>query len=127
MTLPSSLPNANGTSYAATLRSTVKKEKGGDNIPEFEPPRLADSLERKLQILPNEWYEETTYKSDDVAAHYAFYQPTQGPFIVVPSTASDTFNADFELKSKSGQLQVANLGADIFNAGNFHILNLNST
>ena len=107
VTLPSSLPNANGTSYAATLRSTVKKEKGGDNIPEFEPPRLADSLERKLQILPNEWYEETTYKSDDVAAHYAFYQPTQGPFIVVPSTASDTFNADFELKSKSGQLQVA--------------------
>jgi len=67
------LPNANGTSYAATLRSTVKKEKGGDNIPEFEPPRLADQLERKLQILPNEWYEETTYKSDDVAAHYAFY------------------------------------------------------
>ena len=41
VTLPSSLPNANGT-YAQTLKSTVKKEKGGDNIPEFEPPRLAD-------------------------------------------------------------------------------------
>lgn len=57
-------------------------------------------MERKLQILPNEWYDETTYKSDDVAALYAFYQPTQGPFIVVPSSASDTFNADFTLTSK---------------------------
>ena len=99
VTLPSSLPGV-GLNYAATLRQTVKKEKGGDNIPEFEPPRLDDHLERKLQILPNEWYQETSYKSDDVASLYAFYQPTQGPFIVVPSTASDTFNADFTLTSK---------------------------
>ena len=47
VTLPSTLPGQ-GMSYAQTLRSTVKKEKGGDNIPEFEPPRLADQLERKL-------------------------------------------------------------------------------
>jgi len=59
--------------YAQTLRTVVKKEKGGDNVPEFEPPRLADQLERKLQIEPNEWYSETSYKSDDVAALYAFY------------------------------------------------------
>lgn len=32
------------------------KEKGGDNIPDFEPPSLAEQLERKLQIEPNEWY-----------------------------------------------------------------------
>lgn len=69
-------------------------------MPEFEPPRLADQLERKLQIEPNEWYSETSYKSDDVAALYAFYQPTQGPFIVVPSSAYDTLLADFELTSK---------------------------
>jgi len=86
VTLPSTLPGQ-GMSYAQTLRTTNKKQKGGDNIPEFEPPRLADQLERKLQILPNEWYQETSYKSDDVAALYAFYQPTQGPFIVVPSSA----------------------------------------
>ena len=61
---------------------------------------LDDRLERKLQILPNEWYEETSYKSDDVAALYSFYQPTQGPFIVVPSMAKEEFQADFELKSK---------------------------
>ena len=99
VTLPSSLPSA-GMTYAQTLRSTIKREKGGDNIPEFEPPRLADHLERKLQILPNEWYQETSYKNDDVAALYAFYQPTQGPFIVVPSTASDTFTSEFSLTSK---------------------------
>ena len=72
VTLPTTLPSA-GISYAATLKKTTKKERGGDNIPEFEPPRLADQLERKLQILPNEWYQETSYKSDDVAALYAFY------------------------------------------------------
>ena len=55
VTLASTLPRQ-GQTYAQTLRSTVKKEKGADNIPEFEPPRLADQLERKLQILPNEWY-----------------------------------------------------------------------
>ena len=48
-----------------------KKEKG-DNIPEFEPPTL-ENLERKLQILPGEWYEESFFKSDDVAAQYAHY------------------------------------------------------
>ena len=75
VTLSSTLPHV-GMHYAQTLRTGTRKEKGGDNIPEFEPPCLADQLERKLQILPNEWYQETTYKSDDVAALYAFYQPT---------------------------------------------------
>ena len=55
VTLLSTLPRF-GQTYAQSLRSTIKREKGADNIPEFEPPRLADQLERKLQILPNEWY-----------------------------------------------------------------------
>ena len=99
ITLPSSLPS-NGLTYAQTLRSTVTKEKGGENIPEFEPPSLDNQLERKLQILPNEWFKETTYKSDDVAALYQFYQPTQGPFIVVPSMAQEDKQVDFTLTSK---------------------------
>ena len=69
-------------------------------MPEFEPPRLSESLERKLSILPNEWYHETSYKSDDVASMYAFYQPTQGPFIVVPSMSQESTPADFTLTSK---------------------------
>jgi hypothetical protein len=34
------------------------------------------NLERKLQILNGEWFEESYFKNDDVAALYAFYQPT---------------------------------------------------
>lgn len=60
--------------YAKSLAMIGKKEKG-DNIPDFEPPTL-ENLSRKLQILPGEWYEESFYRSDDVAAIYAFYQPT---------------------------------------------------
>ena len=41
-----------------------------------------------------------TVKSDDVAAVYAFYQPTQGPFNIVPSMAKEEFQSDFTLSSK---------------------------
>jgi len=34
---------------------------------------------------------------------YAFYQPTQGPFIVVPSTGSDTYYQEFTLTIYSSQ------------------------
>lgn len=71
-------------SYADTLKTTTKKEKGADKIPEFETPQL-NQMERKLQILPSEWYQETWFQGDEHAALYAFYQPTQGPFIIVPS------------------------------------------
>lgn len=93
----SSLP-MNGMTYADTLKATVKQERG-ENIPEFEPPKL-QNLERKLQIQNGEWYEESYFKNDDVAALYAFYQPTQGPFIIVPSMAKEEFTSDFTLTSK---------------------------
>jgi len=35
--------------YAQTLKNVVwKKEKGSDNIPHFESPKLGENLERKL-------------------------------------------------------------------------------
>lgn len=77
MKLPSSLPNHNtGMTYAQTLKTTTKKEKGGDNIPEFLAPSLDMKLERKLQILPGEFCDETRYLNDDTAALYAHYFPT---------------------------------------------------
>jgi len=94
MKLASSL-TTNGVTYAETLRGTTKKEKG-ENIPEFEPPKLTN-LERKLQILPGEWHQETYFRNDEVAALYDFYQPTQGPFIIVPSMAKEDIHADFTL------------------------------
>ena len=65
----------NGLSYAETLRTTTKKEKGADKIPDFEVPRL-EIMERKLQVLQNEWSDETFYASDEHAAMYSLYQPT---------------------------------------------------
>ena len=84
--------------YAETLRQNNSKEKG-ENIPQFEPPKL-ENLERKLQLLPGEWYEETYYRSDDVAALYSYYQPTMGPFIIIPSMTKEEVTADFTLTSK---------------------------
>ena len=93
----SSIP-MNGMTYAETLRQNVKQEKG-ENIPEFIPPRLM-GMQRKLQILNGEWQEESYFKSDDVAALYAFYQPTQGPFNIIPSMAKEEYQSDFVLSSK---------------------------
>jgi hypothetical protein len=48
VTMPTSM-TINGRSYAETLKyMNFKKEKGSDAIPEFELPRLAENLERKL-------------------------------------------------------------------------------
>jgi calpain, invertebrate len=77
----------------------MRKTDDGENIPEFEPPQLSN-LERKLQILQGEWFEESYFKNDDVAALYSFYQPTQGPFIIVPSFSKEEYTSDFTLSSK---------------------------
>jgi hypothetical protein len=48
MKLASSLAYQNGgITYADTLHTTSKKEKGTDKIPEFETPRIT-TMERKL-------------------------------------------------------------------------------
>ena len=74
--MPTSM-TINGRSYAETLKyMNFKKEKGSDAIPEFELPRLAENLERKLQILDDEWAISTTFSSDDSAALYCFFKPT---------------------------------------------------
>jgi len=49
--MPSSLP-LNGKTYAQTLANMkFTKEKGSENVPDFEPPKLQKNLERKIQIL----------------------------------------------------------------------------
>ena len=88
--------------YAENLRAQAHQERA-EKIPEFEPPQLHQGiLQRKLQIQVShsEWYEESFYCNDDVAALYAFYQPTQGPFIIVPSMSAKDIPSDFVLTSK---------------------------
>ena len=98
--MPSSLP-INGMTYAQTLANMkFTKEKGSENVPDFEPPRLEKNLERKIQILQNEWRVHTSYKSDDVAALYVFFRPTEGPFVIVPSTSKEDVQAEFSLTGK---------------------------
>ena len=88
--------------YAQTLKKISGGGDKADKIPEFEPPKL-ENLERKLKLLPGEWFEESYYFSDDVAALYAFYQPTQGPFIIIPSMSKEETTADFTLNIFSSQ------------------------
>jgi calpain len=75
---------------------TGMRVKATEKVPEFIPPKL-DNVERKLQIQTGEWYIESSFKSEDVAALYAFWQPTQGPFLIVPSLAREESTADFTL------------------------------
>lgn len=97
---------ASSIGKTAVYAQTLKRISGGgdkaDKIPEFEPPKL-ENLERKLKLLPGEWFEESYYWSDDVAALYAFYQPTQGPFIIIPSISREDIAADFTLNIYSSQ------------------------
>lgn len=95
--MTSSLPN-NGVTYADNLRTLAanKAGMGKDKIPDFEPPQLIN-MERKLQILKGEWFEESYFKNDEVAALYSFYQPTQGPFIIVPSFTTPEVQSEFTL------------------------------
>lgn len=64
----------------------------------FEPPKL-DKLERKLQILPNEWVVESSYQGEEVAAQYFYWQSTQGPFLIVPSLAKEEYTGNYSLTS----------------------------
>ena len=65
---------------------TLMHQKVKDEADQFQftPPELVQ-LERKLQVLPGEWFVESMFHSEDVAAVYLFQRPTHGPFLVVPS------------------------------------------
>lgn len=79
------------------MGSTAKRGTGADKFMiKFEPPTL-EKLERKLQIMQNEWHEESSFRHDEVAAMYFHWQPTQGPFMVVPSLMKEDFFANFSL------------------------------
>jgi len=79
-----------------TTTVVAKRNFKEDNFPEIVPPVL-ENLERKLQILPNEWYIESQFKGEDVAAIYSFWKPTKGPFLIVPSLDSPEISADYTL------------------------------
>lgn len=54
---------------------------------EYLKPPTMNQIERKLQIgnLPSDKFRESTYSNDDVCALYFHWNPTEGPFILIPS------------------------------------------
>jgi len=62
--------------------SATEKLLASTNV-QLEPPMMT-RIERKLNILPNETYKESTYHNEEVAALYFFWNPTEGPFIIIP-------------------------------------------
>ena len=63
---------------------------------DFEPYDL-DRIQRKLRISNKEDYSESAYRSDEVAAYYQFWQKTEGPFLIVPTTAKPDTPGQFSL------------------------------
>ena len=58
-----------------------------------------EGIERKLLIGSNEKFKQSTYFSEDVAALYFNYNPTEGPFIIIPSLDLPDKSANYRLTS----------------------------
>lgn len=67
-----------------------------------------EDIERKLLIATNEKFKQSTYFSEDVAALYFHYNPTEGPFIIIPSLDFEEKLANYKLIS-SCALQLCSL------------------
>ena len=65
----------------------------------LEPPEM-DFIERKLQILQGEKFRESTYFSDEVASLYFNWNPTEGPFVIIPSLDHEEKISNYRLTSK---------------------------
>ena len=59
-----------------------------------------ENIERKLTILPNEKYIESSFHNDEVSALYFFWNPTEGPFILIPCFEEEDKVAPYKLTSK---------------------------
>jgi hypothetical protein len=78
---------APASTYAAT---------GGIRPPEQEAPELGNP-KRKLQVLPSDWVQETSYALEDMACMYLMMTPQQGPLTVVPSLSEEAQAGQFTL------------------------------
>lgn len=71
-------------------------------IQHLEPPTMS-KISRKLAILPNEKFIESSFCSDEVAALYFHKNPTEGPFIIVPCLEKRDINATYRLTIHSNK------------------------
>ena len=47
---------------------------------------MLSNIQRKLSIQPQEKFKESCYFSEDVSSLFFKYNPTEGPFIIIPSS-----------------------------------------
>lgn len=64
----------------------------------LEPPEM-EFIERKLQILNSEKFKESTYYSEEVSSLYFNWNPTEGPFIIIPSLDQEEKTPNYRLTS----------------------------
>jgi len=53
--------------------------------------------ERKLQILPNEWFVESHYQYDEYSCLYLKLEQNHGPFLIVPSISQENITCPYSL------------------------------
>ena len=53
--------------------------------------------ERKLQILPNEWFVESHYQYEEFSCLYLKLEQNHGPFLIVPSLSQENITCSYSL------------------------------
>jgi len=63
---------------------------------QLKSPTL-DKLERKLNVDKSEKFFESSYFSDEMASLYFFWNPIEGPFMIIPSMEGEGKTAGYRL------------------------------
>jgi hypothetical protein len=74
--------------------ATAKKTKTMAQLAEKEE---TFEKERKLQILPNEWFVESHYQFEEYSCMYLKLEQNHGPFLIVPSLSQENIQCSYSL------------------------------
>lgn len=75
--------------------ATMKKTKTSTQVAEKEVETF--DKERKLQILPNEWFVESHYQHEEISCLYLKLEQNHGPFLIVPSLSTEGIQCSYSL------------------------------
>jgi hypothetical protein len=86
---------------SAEPKSPTRKRRGdlgktGSTAHDDESAPLVD-LKRRIQVLPTDWCQETSYAAEDYACMFVTISPQQGPIVVVPSLSEEGVAGQFTL------------------------------
>ena len=75
----------------------TKKFKTTSIVIEKEKEAEVFEKERKLQILPNEWFVESHYQYEEYSCLYLKLEQNHGPFLIVPSLSQEGIQCSYSL------------------------------